>query len=78
MSESTTPPGIITAEQLRFLGYESDGNAKRCLQKQGIVVFDSPKGPWTTLDLVNAAGRVKMGLPAETPQPPQEKKTWLV
>ena len=54
---------IIKAEVLRdLLGYPRDADVRRCLERQGIAVFESKAGPWTTLDLIEFAGKVKLGL----------------
>lgn len=47
---------IETSDLLAITGYQKPGDAARCLRKQGITVFDGKDGPWTTLELVNAAG----------------------
>jgi len=47
---------IETADLLAITGYQKPGDAARCLRRQGIKVFDGKDGPWTTLELVNAAG----------------------
>lgn len=47
---------VETADLCAITGYERPGDARRCLQDQGIRVFDGRRGPWTTLELINAAG----------------------
>lgn len=50
---------ILEAEDLcAITGFKRQSDAARCLRDQGIVVFEGQGGrPWTTLDLVNAAGK---------------------
>jgi len=51
------PHALLKFDDLRALtGYERAGDVARCLRKQGIRIFEGRVGPWTTLDLVNAAG----------------------
>ena len=50
---------IETADLLAITGYQKPGDAARCLRTQGIRVFDGKLGPWTTLEIINAAGGVK-------------------
>lgn len=47
---------LETADLLAITGYARAGDAARCLRAQGIRVFDGKDGPWTTLELINAAG----------------------
>jgi len=49
---------ILTVEQLAdATGYERWGDISRSLQQHGIHYFIGKGGrPWTTVDLVNAAG----------------------
>jgi len=52
--------GFLTTEDLKALyRYERAGDIERCLRKQGIHYFDGKDGPWTTRELVNAAGGIK-------------------
>lgn len=54
---------ILTSVELKEItGYQRDGDLVRHLKAQGIPCFSSKNGPWTTLELVNTAGRVKIGL----------------
>lgn len=50
---------IVESEDLcAITGYERPGDAARCLRQQGIKVFEGRDGrPWTTLDLINLAGK---------------------
>lgn len=55
--------GVLNAEELRTLtGLERDADIRKHLRKQGILCFPGKDGPWTTLDLVNLAGRRQLGL----------------
>lgn len=47
---------LETSDLLALTGYQKPADAARCLRKQGIKVFEGKDGPWTTLQLVNAAG----------------------
>lgn len=75
---TTHPAEIVMLSDLRaMLGYTQEGRLRRNLEDQGIPVFDSPNGGWTTWALVNRAGLVKIGQEkSDTPAPP-EKRTWL-
>lgn len=78
MNQPLAQSGVIPAEQLKAVtGYSTDGRLKRYLDKQGIVSFPSPNGPWTTMDLVKIAGLAKMGVPLSAPPEASEKKKWL-
>ena len=56
--------GLVNAHQLREItGYTLDGPMKSALEKQGIACFYGRNGLWTTVDLINMAGMVKMGIP---------------
>ena len=51
---------IITTDMLKQVtGYERSGDVERCLRDQGIRLFFGKLGPWTTLDLLNAAGGLR-------------------
>jgi hypothetical protein len=47
---------VETDDLCAITGYERPGDAAKCLRGQGIRVFDSRRGPWTTVELINAAG----------------------
>lgn len=42
-------------------GYSRAADVRRCLTRDGIRYFEGKDGPWTTLDLVNAAGGLRAG-----------------
>ncbi|MGO4700236.1 DUF4224 domain-containing protein [Dyella sp. 2RAB6] len=49
--------GFLTTDDLRTLtGYDRAGDVERCLTKQGVRFFLGKEGPWTTRELINAAG----------------------
>ena len=50
---------LQTSDLLALTGYQKAGDAARCLRRQGITVFEGKDGPWTTLQLVNAAGGLR-------------------
>ena len=55
--------GILNADELRvLLGVERDADIRRRLEREGIACFPGKEGPWTTLDLINLAGKRKLGL----------------
>lgn len=55
--------GVLNAEELRALmGLERDADLRKHLHKQGIACFMGKDGLWTTLELVNLAGRRQLGL----------------
>lgn len=47
------------AELASVYGYERMSDVRRCLRRDGIRYFEGRNGPWTTLELVNAAGGLK-------------------
>jgi len=48
---------ILGTEDLKLVtGYVRAGDVEKCLQDQGVKFFYGKGGPWTTLDLINAAG----------------------
>ena len=50
-------PHLIDTDTLKELtGYERSGDLERYLRDQGIRYFPGRRGPWTTVDLLNAAG----------------------
>ena len=56
---------LETKDLLAITGYTKPGDAARCLRNQGIKVFDGKLGPWTTLDLINYAGGLRIGKPED-------------
>ena len=55
-----TGVGLVSTEELLAVtNFENVGPMKKKLEKQGIKLFDGKDGPWTTLDLINAAGGIK-------------------
>lgn len=52
---------IETDDICAITGYERPADAARCLRGQGVRVFDGRRWPWTTLELINAAGGVRPG-----------------
>jgi len=49
--------GILTTADLQSAtGYQRASDIERCLSQQGVRLFWGKDGPWTTLDLINAAG----------------------
>lgn len=50
---------LETADLLAITGYARAGDAARCLRSQGIHVFEGKDGPWTTVELMNAAGGLR-------------------
>ena len=57
---------ILQLDDLRAItGYQHMADIERCLQRQSIRYFYGRKGVlWTTLDLVNAAGGLRIDAPA--------------
>lgn len=52
--------GFLNIEDLKQLtGYERAGDVERCLAQQGVRFFWGKQGPWTTRELINAAGGLK-------------------
>lgn len=50
-------------------GYSRAADVRRCLTRDGIKFFEGRDGPWTTMDLINAAGGLRTG-PAPDPAEP--------
>ena len=47
---------VLSTEELKEItGYQRPSDVERCLETQGISFFHGKNGPWTTLDLINAA-----------------------
>jgi len=46
---------LSTADLLRVTGFERVGAMRRCLERQGVQLFEGKDGPWTTTTLINAA-----------------------
>jgi hypothetical protein len=51
---------LSTADLLNATGYQRPADVERCLEKQGIRFFWGKDGPWTTMDLINAAGGLQV------------------
>lgn len=48
--------GILTTADLKTAtGYERSADVERCLRDQGVRFYWGKEGPWTTVDLINAA-----------------------
>lgn len=55
---------ILQLDDLRKLtGLQREGCIRNKLESQGIAVFQSPAGIFTTVGLIEAAGKARMGLP---------------
>jgi hypothetical protein len=50
---------LTTAKLIETTGYQRAADIERCLREQGVRYFWGKDGPWTTMDLVNAAGGLK-------------------
>ncbi len=47
---------VVSTEELKEItGFQRSGDVEKCLESQGIRFFHGKNGPWTTLDLINAA-----------------------
>lgn len=58
-------PGVLKRHDLsRITGFARDADIRRCLENQGVVVFDGKNGIWTTSALIELAGKVRLGLVA--------------
>jgi hypothetical protein len=70
---------IVDAEQLqKITGYRRAGPMVMHLRGQGIHCFDGPNGPWTTMEIITAAGLNHLGLPYQLHQGAQAGKTqWI-
>jgi hypothetical protein len=54
---------ILKAQELREItGLSRDADIRRLLEGQGIACFDGKNGIWTTYELIQLAGKVKLGL----------------
>jgi hypothetical protein len=58
---------LTTAQLLAATGYKRAGDMAAALRRQGIHLFEGKDGPWTTIELVNAAGGL---LPAPVKEEP--------
>jgi hypothetical protein len=59
--------GFLSIDDLKALTkYERAADIERCLTKQGIRFFAGKDGPWTTRELINAAGGLKAAANEET------------
>lgn len=48
--------GILTTADLKVAtGYDRPADVERCLRDQGVRFYWGKEGPWTTVDLINAA-----------------------
>lgn len=63
---------LDTADLCAITGYERPGDAAACLRRQGIHVFNSKRGPWTTVELINAAGGLRPGQQQPVPYDPRD------
>lgn len=69
METADVHPSIVTPAMLRALsGLERATAVCRWANSQGIRTFDSRDGPWTTIELINAAG----GLSPPGPTPVEQ------
>ena len=47
---------VVSTDELKEItGFKRSGDVERCLESQGVRFFHGKNGPWTTLDLINAA-----------------------
>ncbi|PBQ22011.1 hypothetical protein CCL08_01705 [Pseudomonas congelans] len=52
---------VLEFEELqRITGYTRRADVERALRGEGIRIFLGRKGPWTTVDLVNQAGGLRV------------------
>lgn len=66
-AEQVSP--IVDADELRACtNIQQNAALERYLRKHGIPYFPSAAGPWTTVQLLNEAGRAKIGGPAANQQ----------
>lgn len=68
---------VMLSDLLTTFGYEQEGRLRVSFEKQGIPVFDSPKGYWTTPDLVKLAGLRKIGVIDQPNTGTSENPEWL-
>lgn len=77
-SQLNSPDGVITAARMReVMKFKRNGAVRRRLTKEGIAFFEGADGPWTTTDLVKAAGLVKMGIPVQNENTQGSDKRWI-
>lgn len=50
---------LSTAALFELTGYTRPADVERCLRDQGVKYFWGKDGPWTTLELINAAGGLR-------------------
>lgn len=52
--------GCLSTDALsKLTGYTRAADIERCLREQGVQVFWGKDGPWTTIDLINAAAGLR-------------------
>lgn len=50
---------LSITDLLELTGYSRAADVERCLRDQGVKFFWGKDGPWTTLELINAAGGLR-------------------
>lgn len=50
---------LSTTALFELTGYTRPADVERCLRDQGVKFFWGKDGPWTTLELINAAGGLR-------------------
>jgi len=68
----STAEVLTTADLLRITGYQRPAEMARKLREQGIRLFEGKAGPWTTVDLVNAAGGLTQAASNTEPYDPDK------
>lgn len=56
MADIPFPPSLVPFDALKVIsGYQQTGAIERWARKQGIKLFYGRNGPWTTIEIINAA-----------------------
>lgn len=67
-----TSSSVLVFKDLQAItGYTRRSDVERSLRSQGIRVFLGKDGPWTTIDLINNAGGISPGTPANDTYDPE-------
>lgn len=62
MADTSLPPSIVPFDALKAIsGYQQTSAVERWASSQGIRIFWGRNGPWTTVELINAAAGLVPG-----------------
>jgi hypothetical protein len=59
--------GVVTTDELRAVtGINRIAALRKHLEREGIAYFNGKEGPWTTPELLELAGKMKLGIAANS------------